>query len=63
MNSMGKYMVSVWENYSMGNIWRVTISVFEIKGKFHYRGQKDITFMLRHIVTECDMLLAIFLDL
>ena len=31
-----------------------TISVFEIIGKSHYRGKKNATFKLRHIVTECD---------
>ena len=40
-----------------------TKSVFEIIGKSHYQGQKkDATFTLRHIVTECDMIHAIFLD-
>ena len=38
-------------------------SVFEIIGKSHYCGQKkDAMFTLRHIVTESDMILAIFLD-
>ena len=36
-------------------------SVFEIIGKSHYRGEKkDATFTLRHMVTECDMILATF---
>ena len=39
------------------------ISLFEITGKSHYLGQKkDATFTLHHIVTECDIILAIFLD-
>ena len=37
------------------------ISVFEITGKSHYLGQKKDT-TLHHIVTEWDIILAIFLD-
>ena len=38
-------------------------AVFKIIGKSHYQGRKkDATFTLRHIVTECDTMLPIFLD-
>ena len=44
-------------------VGKVHKSVFEIIGKVPLSGErKDATFTLRHIVSECDMILAIFLD-